>query len=677
MPFDLATAKPVLGTTAPKKGTFDLATAKPVVPPQEDTQGARSMLDKAYDATIDSLKAAGSLATTAVAAPLSGYAGLAATAANIIPNLLGKGDIVDPANVVDKVQEYGTYSPQYSETTTVHPTSAVGKALVDPQAALDKAADTSGGYVTDKTGSPALGAVTKTAIDAVPYVLDPMLRGAARVMKGPSALEAAAPPAPKPPEHTVAGSEHTVTSANGKTVARRRGDTIQITDSETTGAAQGNGEGTARVKKLADVAKEKNLTLASDSKVSPAAAKVYDRLETDGYKVTRNSYTADADGNLISDSGRPVFEIKPTLAEKDMTPERLHAEAVNVLDSNNVRLAKSQRGIGFGNKQAASAGRAADTIVGTSDFATKQRQDFTSAVLKKAGLAAKNATTDAMSELKGIVGEKYADLHERVPTVVDKPLIDKLTEMRDTVTGEVDASRAAPLLKKIDDIISKAQAGNPGEPVTISGKASQDTRSSLVRMEQSQDPSTKHFANELKEALDDAFERGAAPEDVQKMRDVRSQFVKMKQIEESIGTDKTISPQKLMQVLKRKRNASQRIYGRGDQDLIELAEAGAKVIPEHVANSGTVTRGADIGKVAAVLTHPVAALKVGGTIVAGRLYNEAGALKNTAAGKQAAAIRKTPVETPDTNTARAVRAGVVAETQDERKRRLRAEALRK
>lgn len=75
--------------------------------------------------------------------------------------------------------------------------------------------------------------------------------------------------------------------------------------------AQGNGEGTARLARMADEAADRGLTLASDTKVSQAAAKVYDRLEQQGYPVTRNLAEPDGEGNLVATAGRPVFEVGP------------------------------------------------------------------------------------------------------------------------------------------------------------------------------------------------------------------------------------------------------------------------------------------------------------------------------------------------------------------------------
>lgn len=113
-------------------------------------------------------------------------------------------------------------------------------------------------------------------------------------------------------QHSVdADGVHTVRSPNGFTTAKQRGDTLQVLDTQTTEGTQGKGEGTARIGKLADVAAAHALTLTSDTKVSDAAAKVYDRLEKQGYQVTRHPGESDGEGNQVSTAGRPLFEVRP------------------------------------------------------------------------------------------------------------------------------------------------------------------------------------------------------------------------------------------------------------------------------------------------------------------------------------------------------------------------------
>jgi len=116
---------------------------------------------------------------------------------------------------------------------------------------------------------------------------------------------------------------------------------------------------------------------------------------------------------------------------------------------------------------------------------------------------------------------------------------------------------------------------------------------------------------------------------------------------------------------------------------MNLARAGKMVLPENLGNSGTASREMDVAKVAAILTNPALAAKVGGTLLGGRALNRRGAENKTAEAVQANIDRINEI-----NKRRAARAmqhtrdpnigpTLTAESPEERKRRLRAEQLRK
>lgn len=129
------------------------------------------------------------------------------------------------------------------------------------------------------------------------------------------------------------GRQHVVTSANGETLARKRGETLQVTATTTSPTMRGLGEGTARMKRLIEEADAQGLSVSSDTSVSPGAAKVYDRLEKEGYQVTRNAYGLNEAGHLVSVDTRPIFEVrgkkveKPALTLREKLDERHRVNA--------------------------------------------------------------------------------------------------------------------------------------------------------------------------------------------------------------------------------------------------------------------------------------------------------------------------------------------------------------
>lgn len=107
---------------------------------------------------------------------------------------------------------------------------------------------------------------------------------------------------------------HVVTSPNGEThaVETATGD-LKVTRSDTSPAAQGQGEGTSRLETLAHTATAKGKNLVSDVSVSPAEAASYEKLGRRGWDVQKNpNAEVNPDtGNTISDSPKnPVYTVK-------------------------------------------------------------------------------------------------------------------------------------------------------------------------------------------------------------------------------------------------------------------------------------------------------------------------------------------------------------------------------
>ena len=121
-----------------------------------------------------------SMATGGLAQAAGGLAGLAQGAYNVGAEALGGKPGMSAADRVTQIQQAGTYQPR----------TEAGKqmtgALSVPFQYLEKGAQAAGGYVAEKTGSPAAGAVTETVIQAAPYAVMEGLK-APRVAKVPEA----------------------------------------------------------------------------------------------------------------------------------------------------------------------------------------------------------------------------------------------------------------------------------------------------------------------------------------------------------------------------------------------------------------------------------------------------------------------------------------------------------
>jgi len=290
------------------------------------------------------------------------------------------------------------------------------------------------------------------------------------------------------------------------------------------------------------------------------------------------------------------------------------------------------------------------------------------------------AETDRVAELRRL-GVNVPD-PAPVPVAPPKPKPSAVEE----VTARHAAEDAAAKERQIIEADSARVPTAPEPDRIISGRAAQAARENLAKLQGgSASGVARDLAGELKELLDDAFENSTTQENIDAMRDARRQFHRMKQIEEAVAgrPDGIVTPERLMQVMSTKKNRREAVYGKGEQELMNLARAGKMVLPENLGNSGTASREMDVAKVAAVLTNPVLAAKVGGTLLGGRALNRRGAENKTAEAVQANIDRINEIN--KRRAARSMQHGpepkvgsaLTTESPEERKRRMRAEALRK
>jgi hypothetical protein len=116
-------------------------------------------------------------------------------------------------------------------------------------------------------------------------------------------------------EHTVEDGVHKVTSPNGETTGFDQGKDIRLTGTRTHGEAQGGGEGTLRMQKLADAAHERGGNLLSDQVVSPEQMKTYGALSRMGYDVQKHPGAVPSESRpgawLADEANHPVMTVGP------------------------------------------------------------------------------------------------------------------------------------------------------------------------------------------------------------------------------------------------------------------------------------------------------------------------------------------------------------------------------
>lgn len=360
----------------------------------------------------------------------------------------------------------------------------------------------------------------------------------------------------------------------------------------------------------------------------------------------------------------PATTPKPPLVKnKNASVADLDKQAIETLRGADIKLTREQRDPGIVGKLAGSTDRASNALVGRGKFAREQMQDFTRAVFKKVGIDAKNATAESMAELKQKVSNDYDAAHAGVNVKMDGEFIVDLKEIQAKAHRNADVETR--LDKMFDHIGRNAKADG-----TITAEAAESIRSELGKMQGSPNGAIADFAREMKDALDAATTRSAPAARVKQLLEARKQFHFMRQIESAIDTKNgLISPRKLLAAINRKRNKNEAFYGAGDQSLVKLANAGAKVLPEMIADSGSATRISDIFK----LTEPVTALKAAGAALGGRLFNESGARRGTPSWLAEQEAKRQQGTSPLNAAGRQA----ATETEEEKRRRLQAEAMRR
>lgn len=359
-------------------------------------------------------------------------------------------------------------------------------------------------------------------------------------------------------------------------------------------------------------------------------------------------------------------EFIPPEGMKNATPDELRAADAKTLLDQGVRLTREQRGNGFVNKQAGSMGRAADAVLGKSKLYLEQLQDFSQAVLAKVGVKARNATPDAMRAIKNKSEAAYEAAHNGVHVKMDGQFIADLNDLR--AEAHLNPYVEGRFDKMLDHILRNGNSG------TMTAEAATKIRATLGKIEGGHDSNLTGIARDVKNALDEAAKRSATPEQAARMTAARKQFHFMKQIEGAVDPKGFISPKKLWNAINSKRNRNEAVYGKGDQALVNLARAGRNILPDAVGDSGSAIRLTDIGKIGAIISNPKLAAQTAGGVFGGRLLNEAGAKRGTP--DYIAAQKAKAAQPPSAVPAQIARGAAVTETQEEKKRRLRAEALK-
>jgi hypothetical protein len=261
-----------------------------------------------------------------------------------------------------------------------------------------------------------------------------------------------------------------------------------------------------------------------------------------------------------------------------------HDKAVSTLESAGIPLDAAQKsGSTFLGKLRSSFFDNPFTAGAESQLASTQKAGFNRAVLSTIGEDATAATPDVMGAAEKRINGVFSDVLNRNNVGLSDDILSKIG----TVQSNASIEEKQPIVRMADRIVNSV-----GDDGTIPGQVAYGIKKDLDRLGSSQDTTLAYHARQLRSTLMDAIGESLPPGDNEAFNEARTQFAKMKTIEPAIDKmgNGDISPSRLANIMGQKANRQFSVYGKGDQDLVDLAHAGNMLLPDRNPNSGTVAR---------------------------------------------------------------------------------------
>jgi GH24 family phage-related lysozyme (muramidase) len=224
------------------------------------------------------------------------------------------------------------------------------------------------------------------------------------------------------------------------------------------------------------------------------------------------------------------------------------------------------------------------------DITEGQMQQFTQAVLKRAGINAEKATPDVLEAASKEIGDTFKRLSQANGVKIDAPLLRDIGAVRKDVVRRLGKDDSKTVLSYLDDIMLQRKTGKP-----IAGDVYQNTRSKLTKLAKAKtntDPLIAGAYRDVRNALDAAAERSLPANAKGAWADVRDRYAVYKTIDKAMTTTGDnavsgyISPTSLLNAVK----VGNTGYARGYGQLNDIARAGKDIVASKVPDSGTAGR---------------------------------------------------------------------------------------
>ena len=225
------------------------------------------------------------------------------------------------------------------------------------------------------------------------------------------------------------------------------------------------------------------------------------------------------------------------------------------------------------------------------EFSGVQKQAFNKAIAKTMGEDADKITPAVISNAKENIGKIYDDVASKVNIHADDKFLNNLSAIDDEAKNILNDQQYSIIDKNIKNILNKAST----EGNKLNASQYQNIKKTLDRLSGSSDTDVAGYARDLRDVLNkglsDSAEATGNKELVSSLKDANKRWGNMRKIEDVAIKNEygDVSPSLLYNSLttKAKRNA----FYAEDNELAKLAAAGKIVLPEKLANSGTIARG--------------------------------------------------------------------------------------
>lgn len=262
----------------------------------------------------------------------------------------------------------------------------------------------------------------------------------------------------------------------------------------------------------------------------------------------------------------------------------------------------------------------------------EQKTAFTRAVAKTFGSDADQLTPDVMDAAKRRIGGVMNDIGSRTDITNTNGLLSNLHQIVGDASQVVPETELKPLLNQVKNIADTIQGSSEGGE-KLSGKSYADLvakGSALDRATLSPNSNIRHYAQQIRNTLDNAVEAEANDDDIEAFKQARFQYknlMTIKNLAAKANVEGEINPNLLHGAVNT--NFKNRAF-RGAGDLGELAQIGQTFMKEP-SNSFSSERwwdkakkfgptflgGAGVASIGPAIAHPVEAAKVAGSLLAG------------------------------------------------------------